>query len=586
MHPVSEIARRPRPFRNRRRGERERGFVLVWFAILIIVMLSVTAFAVDLGHAYLVGQQEQDAADAAALSAATYLPDNCSNANPHALAIASLNGFTDGAANTSVTAVNGAAGGAGCNKAASLLPTQIKVDIKTRVDTWFARAIGIDTLTVSRSSTAEFDPPVQLGSPNSNFGTAPGCVGCFDPHVWANAAGKDNRKVDGNAIFENWCAGSSADNCSGNGQNNSDHDSNGMLFQISNPTLENLNIEMFDPGFVDDGQPSGAKPSCNDGSLYPLCTGDSTLSHQTGGAPAMSTRFTLYPLDNLTNPLGNPPICHITYPGYFSPAAAAAANDVTARGFHKWANLATDAGGCGTLNASSYVLQVQSGDDFGGPTQAGSNMFSVAACSGCGSNQPQNDPNVAVSAITKMSLFTNAVGSQPVFYLARIPSWARSQFLSLSFFDIGDVSTVSGQPIGGALTVVSADAAHSTNNSPVGEFANCLYSHPATRSGFISGQITPWASNPPLTEWASNPNSLQSLGGGCTAPVTVNASASEWNGKWSTWQIQIPSDYSCADADFTKCWVKIQYNYPVGAVLHDATTWTASLSGNPVRLTK
>ena len=84
MHPVSEIARRPRPFRNRRRGERERGFVLVWFAILIIVMLSVTAFAVDLGHAYLVGQQEQDAADAAALSAATYLPDNCSNANPHA----------------------------------------------------------------------------------------------------------------------------------------------------------------------------------------------------------------------------------------------------------------------------------------------------------------------------------------------------------------------------------------------------------------------------------------------------------------------------------------------------------------------
>src|SRR3954451_8270494 len=86
----------------------ERGFILVWYALLIFVILGVTAFAVDLGHAYLVGQQEQDAADAAALSAASYLPDNCTNANTHAQNIAGLNGFTNGAADTTVTAINGA----------------------------------------------------------------------------------------------------------------------------------------------------------------------------------------------------------------------------------------------------------------------------------------------------------------------------------------------------------------------------------------------------------------------------------------------------------------------------------------------
>ena len=147
---------------------------------------------------------------------------------------------------------------------------------------------------------------MQLGSPNSNFGTAPGCAALLRSARVGERAGKDNRKVDGNAIFENWCANSSADNCSGNGQNNSDHDSDGMLFQISNPTLENLNIEMFDPGFVDDGQPTGAKPSCNDGSVYPLCTGDSTLSHQNGGRAGTVDAVHAVPARQPDQPAGQP----------------------------------------------------------------------------------------------------------------------------------------------------------------------------------------------------------------------------------------------------------------------------------------
>lgn len=128
-----------RPTHRSTRSADERGFVLVWYALLIFVMLGVTAFAVDLGHAYLVTQQEQDAADAAALSAASYLPDNCTNANTHAQNIAALNGFTTGVDDTTVTAVNGSPGGTGCNADPSLKTNEIRVNVKRSVPTWFAR---------------------------------------------------------------------------------------------------------------------------------------------------------------------------------------------------------------------------------------------------------------------------------------------------------------------------------------------------------------------------------------------------------------------------------------------------------------
>jgi hypothetical protein len=322
--------------------------------------------------------------------------------------------------------------------------------------------------------------------------------------------------------------------------------------------------------------------------VYPICTADQRLQVQSSSAPPTSTTYTLYPLDNLNNPLGSPALCRATYPGYLS-VPPLTATDLTTRSFHRWANFGTDAG-CPALTGSSYVLQVQSGDDRGGPSEGGANNFSVAACSSCAPNQPNLDPNVSISAITKMSLFTNAPANSPnpKFYLARVPSWARGQVLTLTFFDIGDI----GNPaVPGALTVSAIDATHGTGGALVGEFSNCSYSHPQSRGNnntdYITGQVTPWEAGASDTSWARNPNSLTGLGGGCTAQVQVNPSTGQsfWNGKWSSWRIPIPSDYTCNDLDQTKCWLQIRYGYS-NAEFHDATTWTASLSGNPVRLTK
>ena len=54
----------------------ESGYVAVMTGLLLLVLMGISAFAVDVGYWYLVGQQEQRAADAAALAGVTGLPGN------------------------------------------------------------------------------------------------------------------------------------------------------------------------------------------------------------------------------------------------------------------------------------------------------------------------------------------------------------------------------------------------------------------------------------------------------------------------------------------------------------------------------
>jgi hypothetical protein len=48
--------------------------------------------------------------------------------------------------------------------------------------------------------------------------------------------------------------------------------------------------------------------------------------------------------------------------------------------------------------------------------------------------------------------------------------------------------------------------------------------------------------------------------------------------------IPIPSDYTCSFASTTGCWIKVGMTYNSGAQPNDTTTWSATLTGDPVRL--
>ena len=65
--------------------------------------MGLAAFAVDVGHWYVVGQQEQRAADAAALAGVTSLPGDKVAAFAAAQKYSKINGFQNGVNATTVT---------------------------------------------------------------------------------------------------------------------------------------------------------------------------------------------------------------------------------------------------------------------------------------------------------------------------------------------------------------------------------------------------------------------------------------------------------------------------------------------------
>ena len=61
-------------------------------------------------------------------------------------------------------------------------------DVTKTVSTFFARAIGFDTLTIHKSAIADYDPPVAMGSPANTFGNQPDCTTCSTVAVGRSAS--------------------------------------------------------------------------------------------------------------------------------------------------------------------------------------------------------------------------------------------------------------------------------------------------------------------------------------------------------------------------------------------------------------
>jgi Flp pilus assembly protein TadG len=142
---------------NRRKLRDESGQVLVLAAIAMVVLIALTGFALDVGHAYLVQRQLQAATDAAALAGALELPDSTL-----ARQAAAEYGPEPGKRNTlrsndnanirvetkCVTAIV-----TGCTPANGQV-NAISVDATSNVATVFAKVVGFDSFTVKARATA------------------------------------------------------------------------------------------------------------------------------------------------------------------------------------------------------------------------------------------------------------------------------------------------------------------------------------------------------------------------------------------------------------------------------------------------
>lgn len=132
---------------------RARGQVVVLFAISAAVILMFASLAFDVGMVLVEQRDQQDAADAAALAGARFLPSDAANAEAAAVEIARRNGFEDGVAAASVeiavgtwTPAGGFVAGGGT--------TAIEVRVSATRPSVFAGVLGRTGWDVSTRSVA------------------------------------------------------------------------------------------------------------------------------------------------------------------------------------------------------------------------------------------------------------------------------------------------------------------------------------------------------------------------------------------------------------------------------------------------
>jgi Flp pilus assembly protein TadG len=555
-----------------RTDDREAGVVLVWMSLMIAVLLGMAGLSLDVANWYLQGNREQKAADAAALAGAVYLPDDPGRAFSTARDLASRNGYTADT-HTTVTVSQ------------EQKRSQLRVTITREINNFFGALLRLPTTTITRTSVAEFVGPVPMGSPASTFGDEPTGdttthwsnvygTDSNQPKFWANIAGPQSAKMNGDAQQALWCVGA-PDNCS-NG--NSDYNPNGYFYVVRVPSAppggKRLAIEVYDPAFVNVGDHctdhlAGAAAVSNpyapdatvryaagdtDPTVRSFCNGDQLYGGSDGDGVPPTTSFVLRapsptPWEPTSYPVMTGACAPKQYKGYDQDLAGALDSSAgtydasLAQVFRQWVRVCTIDS---PVPAGDYMLQVRTnvrlGNDPAGPADyttpgGGHNRFAVrAAFVDTAGNNPSS-AGVSIFGNASMSIYANAPSARTQFHLARVPSGSGGHTLALNFFDIADASQ------SGTLKIIAPPDSGVT-------FSDC------TGIGPAAGAL----------------------------PTCSLTATSAFNGKWQTVKVPIPAGYTCTDTDPQGCWVRIEYDYGTGATVADTTTWTAVIEGDPVRL--
>ncbi|MFN8036538.1 MAG: TadG family pilus assembly protein [Acidimicrobiia bacterium] len=147
-------------------GRREHGFLLVWFAMLVVVLVAMGGFAVDYGFWYLHARDAQKAADAASLAAVVARagsndPSYLAAAQKAAWQAAHANGIdTPSYVKAHFDDENGVA-----------LPlNQVRVTVEDNAPVFFSRIVGIGSPHITKTATAEYEPAPPMGSPSNVLG--------------------------------------------------------------------------------------------------------------------------------------------------------------------------------------------------------------------------------------------------------------------------------------------------------------------------------------------------------------------------------------------------------------------------------
>ena len=587
------LTRAPRP--------REAGLAIVITSLMLVPLVGFAAMAVDFGSWYMNANRIQKATDAAATAGVVWLPD-FDKATEIAVQTARRNGYDDADADIEVTVSQTAANRLTVRIVDSGIPLLLAGVVSSGVD-------------IGRSSSAEYRQSTPMGSPNNTLGNDP-VLGSF-PNYWLQAYGTNQYKENGDRFGTKKCIWSTV--CTGSRNDEFDQGGYEYVVRVSTPQSQPLVIEMFDVPLVEQGLTCVGTPASylfGDASTqafyrnnvdgladYPperyenastlggagWCVGDVVDDRN-----YTITVIVREPDDTPFDDSDNPVLCWVQY-GTANPTTRAdfvrkltsevgiqplasgvgpgaggvvpAPNSQLFRDtFRNWAPVCTDT----SPRTGDYLVTVRTNSLVSKPFEINSassvqslNFYSMRGGFGTPASNSQFHAGVSTFAEGRLPVYVNRPGGDGIpsdFYLARVgPEYAGSR-LALTIFDIGNGSNVdiSFQP----------DPLDSTSNYTV--FSDCEFTVEVGGAGTVASRTKRLvSSNCAATAAANNfrPGGLR---------------AGQQSGALMTAAIEIPPDWSCDADDPAACWVTASMVF--ANVPHDATTWTAEISGDPVHL--
>ena len=569
-------ARRRVSARLEHRGQ--SGFALVWMSLTLTLMLLFAGFAVDMSNWWLQAERIQIAADAGAHAGVAFLPADLTNATDKARTETTRNGFTSGDSRNSTVTVTQEPN-----------PNRLRVKVASDVPTFFLKLVGMNKVRLTRQAVGEYVAPVPMGSPQNKLGNDPEGTDA-GTQLWVNINGPQTGKQQGDRFQSKLCNGSPREyGCSGSASTEFSDDGYFFGMEVLSPVSgQDLSFQVFDAAWVNVGatctsnmptstQISGgsgftalttkfADAATRYGSTASYCTGD-----QGWGAKNVQTTFIFRepdetPWSNTDNPIINTSVCKsVTVPAYTpsssrwvydtlmnATSGSLNSTDGTISFAESWRRFSTFCSiPAASVRTGTYVIQVRTNATSAAPTVAsssvtteGSNHMAFRAGFGASGLSAVSGANVTISALGRLPIYANGASADSRFYMARVMPYDAGRTLRINLYDMGEANSA------GTLQILPPAEYAST-------FSGCSFSRD---------------DNAELNVTAST----------CTLN-NVLASAG-YNGRLLTIDVPIPTNYTCSTSSQTGCWIKIRANFPGATSVTDATTWSASILGNPIRI--
>jgi hypothetical protein len=594
---------------NRRRHPNDKsqgGYVAVFTAIIMVVLLMMVAFAIDIAFFLVKSNQIQRAVDAAALAGVTYAPD-LDEEKTVARNTLAHNGFENGG-NITVSIDN-----------PPLSPRQLEVKVRVdNIPTLFGR-FARNSTSIEKKAIAEFVAEVPLGSAFNAIGT-----GSLAGHVpgdplalqqsWLAVSGYCTAKEDGDQISSRFDGTRNAPDgytCDpsqtfdpGTTTANTDYSRDGYTYTVQIPcpgavsdlsqpcpssalTTAPITIEVYDPLF----DPVEENPVFVDDRIDDRTLKDST--HPLWNFVSVTTDFEVL----------NKSLTRIVPTQTFGTCYVHPCSES-----QKWIPLVTIPTGS---PAGIYYVKVATRapldpsvpvdpmappvqvDPINPPTSFGTNSFALrakvglttdpfVACTSISGPTPPYDPLCpSVSGRESMGVFVNSSGTIADLFLARLAPARefRGKRVQVLLWDPGEGGkTIELLAPGGTPHRFDWRTWFPGLAAPLDE--DKASGWPTPNRNALSLDVS---GDTPLTDgtyprWIGVPESRYST--------------SKFNDRLVSMEIRIPTDYGL-DASGNEIpladdgWWKIRYTAdPAASYVTDRTTWAVQLIGDPVRLVR